>query len=198
MAKNKPTLAELDKNLMSHEYDGIRELDNNLPPWWIALFIGSIVWAVGYMWYYHVIIEDGGQVAAYHLEMKAAEQAKVEYLQEKARADFLAEINNTGKAAAAKGSLLEAGEKIWVANCVTCHAADGGGGIGPNMTDDYWIHGGDKTSIATTIRVGVPAKGMISWEPILSPDQIDQVSEFILSLQGTTPANPKAPEGDKL
>ena len=66
------------------------------------------------------------------------------------------------------------------------------------MTDDYWIHGGDKTSIATTIRVGVPAKGMISWEPILSPDQIDQVSEFILSLQGTTPANPKAPEGDKL
>jgi len=199
MSTNKQPLEELDKNIMDHEYDGIYELDNNLPPWWIALFIGSIVWALGYMWYYHVLIDDGGQIAEYNREVKIAEIAKQEFLEKKARAAFLAELNNTGDAATSAGGVdLEAGKKIWIANCVVCHGADGAGGIGPNMTDEYWVHGGDIASIQTTIRVGVPAKGMISWEPILSPDQIEQVSAFILTLQGTNPPNAKAPEGEKM
>lgn len=92
---------------------------------------------------------------------------------------------------------LEAGKKVWDTQCFSCHLSDGGGLIGPNMTDDYWIHGGDMASIVHLINVGVPAKGMVPWETILTPDQVTQVASFIkVKLVGTTPATAKAPEGD--
>ncbi len=92
---------------------------------------------------------------------------------------------------------LDAGKKIWDVQCFTCHAVDGGGGIGPNMTDEYWIHGGKYDEILHTIRVGVPAKGMIPWEGTLNPQQIHEVASYLLTFQGTIPANPKAPQGEK-
>ena len=92
---------------------------------------------------------------------------------------------------------LEAGEELFTGNCAACHAMDGGGGVGPNLTDEYWLHGGDIKSVFTVVKYGVVEKGMIPWQDQLSPEQMQQVSSYILSLQGTSPANPKAPQGEK-
>ena len=93
---------------------------------------------------------------------------------------------------------LEAGNAIFQKNCASCHGNAGQGGIGPNMTDDYWIHGAGMDNMVHTIKVGVPAKGMISWQPVLSEEEILQVASFILALHGTNPPSPKKPQGDKV
>jgi cytochrome c oxidase cbb3-type subunit 3 len=93
---------------------------------------------------------------------------------------------------------LAAGKQVFETQCFTCHGKLGEGGIGPNMTDEYWIHGGTIADVIHTLRVGVPAKGMIAWDKTLTPDQIDAVASYILvKLQGTTPPNGKAPQGEK-
>ncbi len=177
--------------ILDHDYDGIRELDNNLPPWWLYGFYASIIFAFAYMFNYHVF---GGttQKEEYLIEVADAEREIEEY---KKNAKGLLTIN-TVELLTEEGDLTT-GKSIFLANCIACHKADAGGGIGPNLTDSYWILGGGIKNVFNTITEGGrPGKGMISWKSDLKPEEIAQVSSYILSLNGTTPADPKEPEGE--
>lgn len=176
---------------LDHNYDGIKELDNKLPPWWLYSFYVSIVFAAGYMVYYHVL--DGeNQAAEFEQEMLAAKIAVEEY---KKNAPDLVDAESVVMLTDAGD--LEQGAALYQTNCMACHAGDGGGGIGPNLVDDHWILGGGIKEIFHTISEGGRAgKGMVAWKSILKPTEIQQISSYILSLQGSTPANPKEAEGD--
>jgi len=177
--------------MTDHEYDGIRELDNNLPPWWVWMFYVTILFAFVYLIYYHVLPYGMSQEEQYVAEVEQAEADREAYL---AQAKNLVDENTVEFLADA--SDLKTGKAIFTELCQQCHAADGGGGVGPNLTDQYWIHGSSIKDIFKTVKYGVPAKGMISWESQLRPVQMAQVSSYIKTLEGTTPANPKEPQGD--
>ncbi|MEO0900580.1 MAG: cbb3-type cytochrome c oxidase N-terminal domain-containing protein [Bacteroidota bacterium] len=177
--------------IMDHNYDGIRELDNVLPPWWVYMFYATIIFGVIYLVRFH-IAGDYDQALEYEQEVAAAQIAIEEY---KKTAKNLVDVNTVEFLAEA--SDLSAGEKIFTTNCVACHMADGGGGIGPNLTDEYWILGGGIKNVFNTISEGGrDGKGMVAWKQSLKPVEMAQVASYILTLGGTTPANPKAPEGD--
>ncbi|MGB6036575.1 MAG: cbb3-type cytochrome c oxidase N-terminal domain-containing protein [Cryomorphaceae bacterium] len=177
--------------MMDHEYDGIRELDNNLPPWWVWMFYATIAFGFVYLAYYHVLPYGLTQEEEYLAEVQQAEEAHAAYL---AAAKNLVDENNVEFLADA--SDLKAGKGIFTEKCQQCHAADGGGGVGPNLTDSYWIHGGGVKDIFKTVKYGVPTKGMISWESQLRPIEMAQVASYIKTLEGTTPAAPKDPQGE--
>ncbi|RKS53683.1 cytochrome c oxidase cbb3-type subunit 3 [Gillisia mitskevichiae] len=177
--------------ILDHDYDGIRELDNNLPPWWLYGFYASIIFAFIYMFKYHVF---GGttQKEEYLIEVADAEREIAEY---KKNAKGLLTINTVELLTEEVD--LATGKSIFLSNCIACHKADGGGGIGPNLTDQYWILGGGIKNVFNTITEGGrPGKGMISWKSDLKPEEIAQVSSYVLSLNGTTPTDPKEPEGE--
>ena len=275
--------------LLDHSYDGIQELDNDLPPWWLWMFYITIIWAVLYLIYYHVLGAGDLPAEEYMKEMNPAyektEQAgfsigysspffqsekeltplrRVQIARENERAAAIAKaeqkekqaseepasladisFNEIMQAAMQKASAtdleklknafpdiyatyqagtaggrvaaeaeqkpqepeiepltdeasLASGESIFLTNCATCHGKQGEGGIGPNMTDDYYIHGGRMTDIVKTITNGVPAKGMISWRGILNEKQIKEVASYLITLRGTNPPNAKAPQGEKM
>ncbi len=250
-----------EKNLMlDHDYDGIKELDNDLPPWWLYLFYLSIVFAAIYMLHFHFLGTGDSSTTEYqkeinpdYVEMKTHSPGygyhspwysddpeitpqlleKFSYhvgdnvsfseliLAAKRRAtaedlavldaafpsdDIIQPVAKPADAAQpAKPTDLEvltdeaslaAGKAVYTANCLVCHGPEGQGGIGPNMTDKYWVHGGDINDIVHLINVGVPAKGMIPWNKTLSQTKIHQVASFIYGLEGTNPPNQKAAEGD--
>jgi cytochrome c oxidase cbb3-type subunit 3 len=190
MTKSVPIEQE-DDVLTDHEYDGIRELDNRLPPWWTALFYVTIIFAVIYLLHYQVLQTGPTQDEEYEMQMaEAAEQIKAY------QASLSLSIDETNVEVTDDPTALAEGEQIFTSQCAACHANDGGGGVGPNMTDEYWIHGGDIKDIFSTIKYGVPQKGMISWQSQLTPSQMQNVGSYILTLQGTTPANPKEPQGE--
>ncbi|GAL64729.1 cbb3-type cytochrome c oxidase N-terminal domain-containing protein [Algibacter lectus] len=177
--------------VLDHNYDGIKELDNNLPPWWVYAFYISIIFAIGYMLKYEVFNGDN-QIDELETELAEARIAIEEY---KKTAKDLVDFNTV--TLLTEASDLKAGKTIFESNCVACHMADGGGGIGPNLTDKNWILGGDIKHVFKTVSEGGRSgKGMIAWKAQLKPAQIAQVSSYVLSLQGTTPANPKEPQGD--
>lgn len=177
--------------ILDHDYDGIKELDNRLPPWWVYLFYITIVFGLVYMVRFH-IFSAPDQALEYEQEMAAAREAIEEY---KKTAKDLVDVNTVELLTEAND--LKAGEAIFSGNCAVCHMNDGGGGIGPNLTDDYWILGGGIRNVFRTISEGGRAgKGMVSWKTNLKPGEIAQVASYVLSLHGTTPANPKDPEGD--
>jgi mono/diheme cytochrome c family protein len=284
-AMNKVKKEEL---VFDHDYDGIRELDNRLPPWWLYLFYISIVWAMLYMLYYHVLDLGDSSAVAYQKEMnpefipatskgsfswdyhspfysphgdltpvqkmeKREQEIKESVLAQsgkqpeesitgsssfdqlilaamtKASPENLDKLKNAfpnlftvyqqsalqppggktqgGLSASSPqaeiqpltdGASLAAGKQIFLTNCITCHGKAGEGGIGPNLTDDYYLHGRGMTNTVQTITNGVAAKGMISWRGILKEEQIRQVASYVLSLHGTNPPNPKAPQGEKI
>jgi cytochrome c oxidase cbb3-type subunit 3 len=175
--------------MMDHEFDGIRELDNTIPPWFNILFYGTIVIALLYMLNYHVFKMSGLSAEEYNDEMKVAAMQRDELIRTGA---FINE--NTVKLMKDDATLTE-GKTIFTTNCTVCHGPAGGGLIGPNLTDDYWIHGGGVVNVFKTIKYGVPVKGMISWQNQLNPKQIQAVANYVLSLKGTNPANGKQPEG---
>lgn len=177
--------------ILDHNYDGIKELDNNLPPWWLYGFYGTIIFAFVYMIKYHVF--DGiDQQEEYEIEMAEAKIAVEEW---KKTAKNLVDVN-TVTLLTDPGDLA-AGKNIFNESCIACHKADGGGGIGPNLTDQYWILGGGIKNVFKTVSEGGrTGKGMVPWKTELKPLEIAQVSSYILSLQGTTPAEPKKAEGD--
>ena len=184
-------IEEEDEIILDHNYDGIRELDNNLPPWWLYGFYLTIVFAVIYMARYHIFNGDNQQ-QEYLNEVAAA---KIEIEAYKKTAKNLVDVNTVTMLTDA--SDLTSGKKIFSERCVACHKTDGGGGIGPNLTDDYWILGGGIKNIFKTISEGGrDGKGMIAWKQDLKPLEIAQVASYVMSLKGTTPAAPKAPEGD--
>jgi len=259
-------MGKVTNKLIDHDYDGIQEYDNDLPGWWKALFLITIIVSIIYVPYYHLFgdlqdaeyqkemgtyvessegrssfssyespwASDGEMTPALRAEMEKILDAPFDeqLMRTMAKADpeqlaklqeafpdvvdsdgtngsanetaAVADDETAVEAAPAAGmepltdeASLAAGKKVWDTQCFTCHLNDGGGSIGPNMTDEYWIHGGDYASIVHIIKVGVPAKGMIPWETTLTPDEIEQVASFIqVKLVGTTPAVPKAPQGD--
>jgi cytochrome c oxidase cbb3-type subunit 3 len=176
--------------MLDHDYDGIKELDNALPPWWKWGFYFTIIVAVIYIFNYHVFGTGKNPEQEYAAEM--AEGKRVEELY-KARTKDLVDENNITMADA---DGIAAGKALFTQSCVACHMADGGGGIGPNLTDEYWIHRGGLNDIYNTIKIGYPEKGMQSWQTMYSPTQMRNLTSFVKSLKGTKPANPKAPEGD--
>jgi len=190
MLGSKPIEAE-GEIILDHNYDGIRELDNNLPPWWVYLFYASIVFGVVYLARFHVF-NDYDQELEYEQEVAAA-QLEIEVYKKTAK--DLVDANTVELLTDAAD--ISAGKGIYEGNCVACHMADGGGGIGPNLTDQNWILGGGIKNVFSTISEGGrDGKGMIAWKQNLKPVEIAQVASYVLSFQGTTPANPKAPEGD--
>ena len=177
--------------LMDHDYDGIRELDNVLPPWWVALFYACIIIGFAYLGYYHVWDIGMSSSEEYAAEMEYAESQVQAFL---SRQPDRVDENNV--AVITDESKLGLAEALYLANCATCHGQKGEGGIGPNMTDEYWIHGGNINDIFRTIKYGVPAKGMIAWKSQLRPADMQNLASFILTLQGTNPPNGKVPEGE--
>jgi mono/diheme cytochrome c family protein len=275
--------------LMDHDYDGIQELDNDLPPWWLWLFYATIIWSVIYLFYYHVIgagdssrveylkemnpnWEESATKAGFSIEYRSPlynsgvdltplKREEIAEAQEKEAARTLAEERAMGEEnlslsdisfdeimmaamnaatpedleklktafpkiwdAYQKGksgettqaesvtveepeaeievltdaASLAAGESIFITNCATCHGKLGEGGIGPNMTDNYFLHGATMNDMIKVINNGVAAKGMISWRGILKPQQIHEVASYIYQLRGTNPPNAKEPQGEKI
>ena len=174
--------------LLDHNYDGIQELDNNLPRWWVWLFYITIIFSAVYLVYYHVARAGDLQVAEYQKEAKAGEALKAGAMDR-----FEANINRLTPSADA--AVVEEGRQIYAKFCAPCHRDDGGGLVGPNLTDSYWIHGSNYVDTVNVIWDGVPAKGMITWKAILKPDQIQCVASYIYTLRGAKLLKPgKAPE----
>lgn len=178
--------------MLDHSYDGISELDNHMPPWLKYTFYGTIGFAVVYVMHYLVL-----GTGALQLDEYQAELAEAEALTEERSLLATSSIDENTAVLVSGDAELENGELLYVQNCSPCHAKDGGGTVGPNLTDEYWIHGGSVKDIFSVIKYGVQEKGMIPWEGKLKPEEIQNVASYILTLQGTTPANPKEPQGDK-
>ncbi len=176
--------------LLDHDYDGIKELDNALPPWWKWGFYITIVVGVLYMLRFHVWKTGPDPIQEYDQEMRTAALKLEEY--RKQAGNMIDE--KTVKMADATG--IAEGDKIYHANCFACHGAKGEGGVGPNLTDNYWLHGGSLGDIFKTIKIGVPEKGMQAWEKTYSPDQIQNLASYIKTIVGSNPPNAKAPQGD--
>jgi cytochrome c oxidase cbb3-type subunit 3 len=174
---------------LGHDFDGIRELDNRIPPWFNLLFLGTIVIAFVYMLDYHVLKISPLMESEYIAEVQAAEVQKRIAL----AAD--GEIDENALVALKDDASLKLGAENFQKFCISCHGPQGGGIVGPNLTDKYWIHGGGIKNVYATIKAGVPAKGMISWQLVFSQKQIQQLASYVLSLQGTNPPGGKAPEG---
>jgi len=173
--------------LMDHTVDGISELDNRLPRWWVWLFYISIGYAVVYLAYFHVVGIGLSPVEQYNATMGITGEPTAPT--EPAAAVIPLDPTDDVE-------LLARGQTIFKTQCVTCHGPDGQGLIGPNMCDDYFKHGPTFENHLNTIQNGVPVKGMIAWKTILKPDQIYAVANYVFRLRGTSPPNPKAPEGD--
>ncbi|MCL5244981.1 c-type cytochrome [Cellulophaga sp. 20_2_10] len=185
------SIEEEHEIILDHNYDGIQELDNNLPPWWVYLFYAGIIFAVVYLARFHVF-NDYDQILEYEQEVAAA---KIEIEEYKKTAKGLVDVNTVELLTDAAD--IKAGKKIYTTSCVACHIVDGGGGIGPNLTDEYWLLGGGIKNVFNTISEGGrDGKGMVAWKQILKPLERAQVASYVLTLQGTTPAAPKEPQGD--
>lgn len=216
-------MPELDDKILDHDYDGIKEENNKMPRWWLWMFIFSIVWAIGYFSYFHVFKIGYLQVDQYRKELNpnytrpagdnkfiadilepyhspyyaperdriaAPVKAKAVYVELTRESDTSTYVALTDPAA------IAAGKTTFETKCASCHGKLGEGNIGPNLTDDYWLHGGGMTNIAKTIKFGVPAKGMLAWQGELNKEQIIQVASYIMTLHGSHPPNAKAPQGD--
>lgn len=177
--------------LLDHDYDGIKELDNNLPPWWVYLFYACIIFAVVYLVRFEIMGADNQEMEL----KKEMAQAQIDIAEYKKTAPDLMDEKTVTLLTDAEG--LAAGKAIFTTNCVACHRADAGGQIGPNLTDDQWILGGGiKNVFHTLVNGGRDGKGMISWKGTLKPTEMQQVASYVLSLKGSNPKDPKAPEGE--
>lgn len=183
---------ENEKDIMfDHEYDGIRELDNDLPPWWKYGFYATIIFAFLYLVHYHVTETGDLQLAEYNKSVELAHEEIEAY--QKTMADNVTE-NNVKMILDAHE--LEEGAALFKKNCAACHGDLGQGDVGPNLTDNYWLHGGSLKEIFTTIKYGWPDKGMKSWQADLSPSKMNEVASYIKTLVGTNPPNAKGPQGE--
>lgn len=188
-----PVTQEKDIEL-DHNFDGIKELDNHLPPWWKWLFYLSIVWSVVYIFIYHFSNTLPLSREEYDNEVAFALESQQKFLasQPKANIDVTTLEYTNDAEIIKKGKMVF--EKI---NCASCHRNDGGGNVvGPNLTDEYWLHGGSIKNIFNTINTGVVEKGMPAWGKAMSPADVRDVTFYVMSLQRSKPANAKAPQGE--
>ena len=177
----------IEPKLLDHEADGIKELDNNLPRWWVWLFYLSILHAAGYLGYYHVFSMG---------DLQATEYAKEHAIGEKIKAEAIGEFESglSALTPSTDQEVLSQGLATYTTLCAPCHRADGGGLVGPNLCDDYWIHGSNYVDNLKTIINGIPEKGMLTWRGVLKPGEIQAVASYIHTFRGTTPPNPKMRE----
>ena len=178
--------------MLDHDYDGIRELDNHLPPWWKWLFYLSIVFAGVYLFFYHITDTLPLPKQEYENELSLA-QEQARKLQ---ASNPVAAIDETNVTATTDALAIADGKQTFLNNCASCHRKDGGGDIGPNLTDEYWKHGGDIKDIFKVVRLGVQGTNMIAWEGFISPEKMQNVASYVLTLKGSNPENPKKPEGE--
>lgn len=183
----KPLAQEADLDL-GHDYDGIRELNNRLPPWWLYGFYITIIFAGIYLWRYHVSHTAPSEKEEYEMAVAEAEEKIQAYLAAKGEA-----VDENTVTLMTDKADLEAGKEIFIKSCASCHVDDGGGNVGPNLTDNFWLHGGNIKNVFKTIRYGINA--MPQWQNSYSNKQIAQVASYVKSLHGTTPKAPKAPQG---
>lgn len=177
---------------MGHDFDGIEELDNPTPPWWRWGFALSVVIAFLYIWYYEFNTTTPDQYEELAITTRDADEAVKEYLAKSAN-----NVDENTVVYLQNPADITAGQALFVQMCAACHGADGGGNeVGPNLTDEYWLHGGSISNIFKTIKYGVTEKGMKSWKDDFSPMQIAQLASYVKSLKGTMPSNPKAPQGE--
>jgi cytochrome c oxidase cbb3-type subunit 3 len=193
--KNEKTelIEGLDSKALDHNYDGIIELDNSLPPWWVYMFYGTIIFSIAYCVYFFAY--DGfSQEKELAREMDAAKAQIAKFQEENGPG-----IDENTATLLVDATALDAGKAIYEKNCVACHAANGGGGVGPNFTDNYWIHGNTINDLFKVIKYGVPEKGMIPWESQLNPEQMQQVASFILKeFSGKNVEGGKEPQGEEI
>ena len=179
-----------DPLLINHEADGIKELDNLLPRWWVWLFYLTTIYGIGYLAYYHVFNMGDLQAAEYQKESAAGEKIKSVAL-----ASFEASLGTLEPSK--DQSVLAQGQQVFLQMCAPCHRPDGGGLVGPNLCDDYWIHGSNYVDSVKTIVNGVPEKGMLTWRGVLKPAEIQAVASYIYTMRGTKPPNAKLPENQQ-
>jgi cytochrome c oxidase cbb3-type subunit 3 len=184
------TRAGDDRQPMDHSYDGIQEYDNPMPRWWLLLFAATILFVPVYYLAPGDIGNGARKNEMYEKEMAAFRAAHPDFGSSAVSAEEMLRI-------VADPAKVNEGRALFAANCVACHRPDGGGLIGPNLTDDYWIHGGTPVEIRTTIFNGVLEKGMPPWGKMLKPDQVNALAAYVHSIHGSNPANPKAPDGVK-
>lgn len=218
-------MAETHDKLLDHEYDGIRELDNSLPRWWVWLLWLTIAWSFLYLGYYHVLkigylsadeyrreidpdyIRPGDRgdtyfgilpqyrAPGYSPERDLADERRRS--RDRSKLTLITRETDTATyIALTEPNRIAAGKEVFIRNCSSCHGANGQGDIGPNLTDKYWIHGPGMTNVVKSVKYGYPLKGMISWRGFISEGQILDVASYVLTLQGSNPANAKAPEGE--
>lgn len=181
-------MAKVTDEILDHDYDGIKEYDNPLPSWWVWLFIGSVVFSIFYVPYMHW---GPGQLALekYEVSMKA-------YYEEHPPVTLPPDAEL--EAMLGDDAMVATGKEVFTVRCAPCHAADGGGLVGPNLTDDYTLHGYGMAPITKTVFNGVPDKGMQAWKGVLSLEEIYAVAAYVHGLRGTTPAKAKEPQGEKI
>jgi cytochrome c oxidase cbb3-type subunit 3 len=185
-------MSDENENLLDHNFDGIEEYDNPLPPWWVYLFVLTIIWAGLYLFYFHISGMGPGSDDEYANEIKNYQIQFASVINAEAGVNW----NEPNFEKLTDPTELDKGKALFIKNCVSCHGNEGQGGIGPNFTDKYWIHGGGINNVAKTIALGVPEKGMITWKTTFKKNDIIALASYVLSLQGTNPPNPKAPQGD--
>lgn len=182
---------ERDK-ILDHDYDGIKELDNPLPGWWLFIFHASTVWAIGYALWFHA----GPGVASRQQRIAAIDEALAAKRAAAAAPQDYSAAEPQLQALARDAVALASGKEIFAMRCMPCHGMAGEGLVGPNLTDDHVIHGWRLSDIYHVVNEGVPEKGMIPWKSMLTELQMMEVSAYIATLRGTNPPNPKAPEGE--
>ena len=180
------------ENQVIHEVDGIEEYDNKLPNWWLYILYGSIVFGLGYWFVYQTAGIADLPLAAYEAEMDrvAAAQASDSKLVGPVTAEALAAL------AKDRGAVAR-GKRVFATTCAACHRADGGGIVGPNLTDEFWLHGAAPDKVYKTVKDGVPDKGMPAWGPQLGPDRVQAVTAFLITLRDTNVNGGKAPQGER-
>jgi len=204
--KQKPTIwtkimelkpIDQEKDLvMDHQFDGIEELDNPIPAWFKVLFYTTIVFAICYLLNYHVFNQGNPQETEYAASVEQAATDKEAFLANPANASAN-KINESNIVQSKDAAVLKSGGALFSTHCPPCHGEHAQGIVGPNLTDKYWLHGGTIKDVFKTIKLGVPEKGMISWEKTMNAQQISDIANYVLSLQGTNPAGAKAPQGNK-
>jgi cytochrome c oxidase cbb3-type subunit 3 len=178
--------------LLDHDFDGIKELNNKIPPWYMIIWYASMVFAVIYIFKYHILFDGESDYQTYEY----MEEVRMAELEQKATTAGMTIIDENTVTVLDDATALSNGEKTFAKHCAACHGTKGEGLVGPNFTDDYWIHGNKINDLFKIIKVGVPAKGMISWQSQLEPVVMQEVASYILTLRGTNPPNQKAAEGD--
>jgi cytochrome c oxidase cbb3-type subunit 3 len=191
--RSTPPASEEDVVIQGHNYDGIREYDNPMPGWWLWILWGTIIWSPLYVLGVHVF-----DVIPTYQDDLASSQAEIVEIREAfeaANPTFQATPESIA-AYVGQEDHIAAGAALFVTNCAACHRPDGGGLIGPNLTDEFWIHGGTDVDVFNIITAGVVSKGMAPWGPILSNEARAQLVAFVRSLEGSSPPDALAPQGD--